>query len=324
MRWIRYDIETVPQAEELLTSLLLELGIDSLQIEDDLPLSEDDRKKMFVDICPEPQKTGRATVTFYREETRPEEEAAFSARLEDVLRSRRDGTAGPLTVLKDYTADEDWINNWKQYFHPFNVGGLLIHPSWEVPAADVPGIRIAIDPGTAFGTGTHETTQLVLKALEKQVRPGDRVLDVGTGSGILAIAALKFGAGFVLGTDLDEMAVLSAGENAERNGIGRDCFRIVTANILDDTTLQKEACGMDIVAANILLPVILPLMKLAPSLLKDGGTFIASGLLAEQEEEVLQAVRDDPTWEKPSVSRQGEWIGLSVRKKQRGKESGSV
>ena len=215
---------------------------------------------------------------------------------------------GAGTITAGETEDKDWINNWKEFFKPFTVDDILIKPTWEeIPEEHRDKLMIEIDPGTAFGTGSHETTQLCIRQLRKYVRPGDRVLDIGTGSGILGIAAIKLGAGQAFGTDLDENAVEAAKENVEVNGIPAGQFPIVTGNILDDEALQSQA-GLgdnDIVVANILAPVIIALTGEADRHLKPGGIFITSGIIDMKEEDVLAAFETHPVWEVLETVHQG-------------------
>ena len=311
MKWKKYTLTTTTEAVDLISSMLDEIGIEGIEIEDNVPLTEQETKGMFIDILPElPPDEGVAKVSFYLEDASREAEILKQVR-EGVEELRAFVDPGAGTVEISETEDKDWINNWKQYFKPFTVDDILIKPTWEtVPPQDQDKLLIQIDPGTAFGTGQHETTQLCIRQLKKHVKPGDRVLDVGTGSGILGITALKLGAGEVFGTDLDENAITAVGENLEANGISQDRFRAVQGNIIDDETLQKEAgegCW-DIAVANILADVIIPLQKEIPAHLKDGGLFIASGIINMKEQAVREAVEANPLLEITEIHHQGEWV----------------
>ena len=176
---------------------------------------------------------------------------------------------------------------------------------------------IQIDPGTAFGTGTHETTQLCIRQIRKWLKEGDTVLDVGTGSGILAIAALKLGAMYAFGTDLDENAIVAAAENAEVNGITADQFKVIAGNIIDDEAVQAMT-GMecyDIAVANILAPVIIMLQGEIAKHIKHGGMFITSGIINTWEERVLEAFSGNDEFEVVDVAHQGEWVAITARRK---------
>ena len=321
MKWKKYTLTTTTEAVDLISSMLDEIGIEGIEIEDNVPLTEQETKGMFIDILPElPPDEGVARVSFYLEDASREAEILKQVR-EGVEELRAFVDPGAGTVEISETEDKDWINNWKQYFKPFTVDDILIKPTWEtVPPQDQDKLLIQIDPGTAFGTGQHETTQLCIRQLKKHVKPGDRVLDVGTGSGILGITALKLGAGEVFGTDLDENAITAVGENLEANSISQDRFRAVQGNIIDDETLQKEAgegCW-DIAVANILADVIIPLQKEIPAHLKDGGLFIASGIINMKEQAVREAVEANPLLEITEIHHQGEWVSVTARKRAAG------
>ena len=321
MKWKKYTLTTTTEAVDLISSMLDEIGIEGIEIEDNVPLTEQETKGMFIDILPElPPDEGVARVSFYLEDASREAEILKQVR-EGVEELRAFVDPGAGTVEISETEDKDWINNWKQYFKPFTVDDILIKPTWEtVPPQDQDKLLIQIDPGTAFGTGQHETTQLCIRQLKKHVKPGDRVLDVGTGSGILGITALKLGAGEVFGTDLDENAITAVGENLKANGISQDRFRAVQGNIIDDETLQKEAgegCW-DIAVANILADVIIPLQKEIPAHLKDGGLFIASGIINMKEQAVREAVEANPLLEITEIHHQGEWVSVTARKRAAG------
>ena len=322
MKWLKFTIDTTTEAEDFISELLNELGVEGIEIEDNVPLTESDTKGMFIDILPElPPDEGKARVTFYLDEDKPQ------AEVEKLLADIREGLretaqfidVGAGTITAGETEDKDWINNWKEFFKPFTVDDILIKPTWEeVPEEHRDKLMIEIDPGTAFGTGSHETTQLCIRQLKKYVQPGDRVLDIGTGSGILGIAAVKLGAGHVFGTDLDENAVEAAKENVEVNGIPAEQFPIVTGNILDDEQVQAQA-GIgdnDIVVANILAPVIIALTGEADRHLKPGGIFITSGIIDMKEADVLAAFAAHPVWEVLETVRQGEWVSVTARKRE--------
>ncbi|MEG1576831.1 MAG: 50S ribosomal protein L11 methyltransferase, partial [Clostridium sp.] len=225
---------------------------------------------------------------------------------------------GAGTIAASETEDKDWINNWKQYFKPFTVDDILIKPTWEpVPEDCGDKLLIQIDPGTAFGTGQHETTQLCLRQLKKYVTPETRVLDVGTGSGILGITALKLGAKEVFGTDLDENAITAVGENLAANGISSDKFRVLQGNIIDDQAVQDQVgyeC-YDVAVANILANIIIMLQKEVAVHIKKGGIFITSGIINTKEDDVKAAFAANDAFEIIDVTYQGEWVSVTARKK---------
>lgn len=316
MKWNRFTVKTKTEAEDIVISTLAEVGIEGVEIQDKQPLTEEDKAQMFVDIMPEgPADDGIAYLNFYLEE-----DADKEAILKDVREALDDlknfMDIGEATIEESQTEDKDWINNWKQYFHQFYVDDILIVPSWEeVKAEDKDKMILHIDPGTAFGTGMHETTQLVIRQLKKYVTPDTEMLDVGTGSGILGIVALKLGAKHVLGTDLDPCAVPAVAENKEANQIVDETFDMVIGNIIDDKAIQDQAGyeKYDIVTANILADVLIPLTLVIVNQMKKGAYYITSGILDVKEEVVVEAVKAAGLTV-VEVTHQGEWVSVTARK----------
>ena len=314
MKWNRFTVKT--KTEAIVISTLAEVGIEGVEIQDKQPLTEEDKAQMFVDIMPEgPADDGIAYLNFYLEE-----DADKEAILKDVREALDDlknfMDIGEATIEESQTEDKDWINNWKQYFHQFYVDDILIVPSWEeVKAEDKDKMILHIDPGTAFGTGMHETTQLVIRQLKKYVTPDTEMLDVGTGSGILGIVALKLGAKHVLGTDLDPCAVPAVAENKEANQIVDETFDMVIGNIIDDKAIQDQAGyeKYDIVTANILADVLIPLTPVIVNQMKKGAYYITSGILDVKEEVVVEAVKAAGLTV-VEVTHQGEWVSVTARK----------
>ena len=316
MKWNRFTVKTKTEAEDIVISTLAEVGIEGVEIQDKQPLTEEDKAQMFVDIMPEgPADDGVAYLNFYLEE-----DADKEAILKDVREALDDlknfMDIGEATIEESQTEDKDWINNWKQYFHQFYVDDILIVPSWEeVKAEDKDKMILHIDPGTAFGTGMHETTQLVIRQLKKYVTPDTEMLDVGTGSGILGIVALKLGAKHVLGTDLDPCAVPAVAENKEANQIVDETFDMVIGNIIDDKAIQDQAGyeKYDIVTANVLADVLIPLTPVIVNQMKKGAYYITSGILDVKEEVVVEAVKAAGLTV-VEVTHQGEWVSVTARK----------
>lgn len=316
MKWNRFTVKTKTEAEDIVISTLAEVGIEGVEIQDKQPLTEEDKAQMFVDIMPEgPADDGVAYLNFYLEE-----DADKEAILKDVREALDDlknfMDIGEATIEESQTEDKDWINNWKEYFHQFYVDDILIVPSWEeVKAEDKDKMILHIDPGTAFGTGMHETTQLVIRQLKKYVTPDTEMLDVGTGSGILGIVALKLGAKHVLGTDLDPCAVPAVAENKEANQIVDETFDMVIGNIIDDKAIQDQAGyeKYDIVTANILADVLIPLTPVIVNQMKKGAYYITSGILDVKEEVVVEAVKAAGLTV-VEVTHQGEWVSVTARK----------
>ena len=316
MKWNRFTLKTKTDAEDMVICTLAEVGIEGVEIQDKKPLTEEDKAQMFVDIMPEePADDGIAYLNFYLEEDADKEAILKDVRAAlDELKSYMD--IGEATIEESQTEDKDWINNWKQYFHQFYVDDILIVPSWEeVKAEDQDKMILHIDPGTAFGTGMHETTQLVIRQLKKYVTPDTEMLDVGTGSGILGIVAIKLGAKHVLGTDLDPCAVPAVAENKEANGIPEEAFDMMIGNIIDDKEVQDQAGyeKYDIVTANILADVLIPLTPVIVHQMKKGAYYITSGILDVKEEVVVEAVKAAGLTV-VEVTHQGEWVSVTARK----------
>ena len=318
MKWKKFTLTTTTEAVDLISYTLDELGIEGIEIEDNIPLTEKETKGMFIDILPElPPDEGVAKVSFYLDED--DDIPAMMAKVKEALEELKPFTdLGACTFAESETEDKDWINNWKQYFKPFTVDHILIKPTWEtVPEEHKDKLLIQIDPGTAFGTGMHETTQLCIRQLEKYVTPDSEVLDVGTGSGILGITALKLGAKHVFGTDLDENAITAVGENLASNGIAPEQFKVVQGNIIDDKAVQDEVKYeyYDIAVANILADVIIMLQKEIPVHIKKNGIFITSGIIDMKEEAVKAAFEANDAFEIVEITHQGEWVSVTARKK---------
>ena len=316
MKWNQFRLKTTTEAEDIVSSMLADLGIEGVQIEDKIPLTQSDKEQMFVDILPDmPEDDGCAYLTFYLDEEVDKHEMLLKVRQElEEMRSYLN--VGDCTIEESQTEDVDWVNNWKQYFHQFYIDDILVIPSWEnVEAKDSDKMVIHIDPGTAFGTGMHETTQLCIRQLKKYVTEDTEILDVGCGSGILGMLALKFGAKHSVGTDLDPCAIDATYENMDNNGISRDQYEVMIGNIIDDKEVQDKVGyeQYDIVAANILADVLVPLTPVIIHQLKKGGIYITSGIIEDKEEVVVEAVKKAGL-EVLEVNHQGEWVSVTARK----------
>ena len=316
MKWKSFRLKTTTQAEDIVSSMLADLGIEGVQIEDKIPLTAADKEQMFVDILPETEADdGIAYLSFYLEEDADTESILKNVRQElDEMSEFMD--LGECSIEESETEDVDWVNNWKQYFHQFYVDDVLIIPSWEdVKPEDEDKMVIHIDPGTAFGTGMHETTQLCIRQIRKHVTPDTEILDVGCGSGILGMLALKFGAKHSVGTDLDPCAIDATYENMEVNGISKDQYEVMIGNIIDDKAVQDKVgyeC-YDIVVANILADVLVALTPVIVNQMKKGGIYITSGIIDDKEETVVEAVKKAGL-EVLEVTYQGEWVSVTARK----------
>ena len=316
MKWNKFTLKTRSEVEDIVISTLADVGIEGVEIQDKQPLTESDKLPMFVDIMPDiPDDDGIAYLNFYLDVDEDKEKVladvrAALAEMQEFL------DLGECTITESETEDKDWINNWKQYFKQFYVDDILIIPSWEeVKPEDQDKMIIHIDPGTAFGTGMHETTQLCIRQLKKYVTKDTELLDVGTGSGILSIIALKLGARHAVGTDLDPCAVPAVEENKEVNGIPVEAFDMMIGNIIDDKEVQDKVGyeKYDIVTANILADVLVPLTPVIVHQMKPGAVYITSGILDVKEEVVKEAVVAAGL-EVVEVTHQGEWVSVTARK----------
>lgn len=327
MKWTKFKVKTITEAEDIIISTLYDIGFEGAQIEDKVPLTAWEKEQMFVDILPDgPEDDGVAYLSFFVEETDDGklmmngEETTAEAILESVKAELTDlqqfMDIGEGTVEVDETEDIDWINNWKQYFHQFYIDELLVIPSWEeVKEEDKDKMILHIDPGTAFGTGMHETTQLCIRQIKKYLTEDTVLLDVGTGSGILGILALMYGAKKVVGTDLDPCAVPAVEENLEANHIDASLFDMMIGNIITEKEVQDKVgyeC-YDIVVANILADVLVPLTPIIVNQLKPGGIYITSGIIDDKEQTVRDAVTAAGL-EILEVTYQGEWVSVTARK----------
>ena len=316
MKWNKFTLKTRSEVEDIVISTLADVGIEGVEIQDKQPLTESDKQQMFVDIMPDiPDDDGIAYLNFYLDVDEDKEKVladvrAALAEMQEFL------DLGECTITESETEDKDWINNWKQYFKQFYVDDILIIPSWEeVKPEDRDKMIIHIDPGTAFGTGMHETTQLCIRQIRKYTTETTKILDVGCGSGILGMLALKFGAEHSVGTDLDPCAIDATYENMENNGGSRDKYEVMIGNIINDKEVQDKVgyeC-YDIVAANILAPVLVELTPVIVNQLKPGGIYITSGIIDDKEEMVKEAVAKAGL-ELLEVTYQGEWVCVTARK----------
>ncbi|HAB61955.1 MAG TPA: 50S ribosomal protein L11 methyltransferase [Lachnospiraceae bacterium] len=294
MKWTKFALETTTQAVDLVSNMLDELGIEGIEIEDKVPITEEEKKEMFIDILPDlGEDDGKAIVSFYISDGE-DKDSILSSVKEGLVELADFVEVGDMEIAVSVTEDKDWINNWKQYWKPFRVADdIIIKPTWEtLEEKKENDLVIEIDPGTAFGTGSHETTKLCIQGLRKYITDETVLLDVGSGSGILSIIGLKLGAKSALGTDIDPNAIHAMYENAEVNGITEEEVVVKIGNIIDDQTLQEEV-GMekyDIVVANILADVIIPLSAEIGKHLKKDGLYITSGIINMKRDEVKEAI----------------------------------
>lgn len=316
MKWTKITIETTTQATDMLSYILGEYGVEGIEVEDKIPLSEGDKKAMFIDILPElPPDDGVAYVSCYIDEQM--DVKALCRYIDSQLkRLSADMDVGSGLISIGETEDKDWMNNWKEFFHPFRLeDNIVIQPTWtESAEVKTDDIVVHIDPGTAFGTGSHETTKLCITNLKKYIRPDGitEVFDAGCGSGILSIIAMKLGAARVYGVDIDELAVKASKENLELNQIPKERYRIEKGDVLGDKEFVARIAGTgqyDIVVANILADVIIPLSGVVRAFMKEGGVFITSGIIQTKTEEVKTALIRNG-FDILDISYMGEWVSI--------------
>lgn len=318
MKWKKYTIETTTAAEDFMSSMLMDLGIEGIEIEDNIPLTKEDQADMFIDFLPElPPDEGKSHVSFYIEDD-GKDQSEILKKVKIGLEELRDTVdVGSGMILSSETEDLDWINNWKKFFSSFTIENILIKPTWEdVKPEDKDKFMIEIDPGISFGTGKHETTQLCIRQLIKYIKDGHpKVLDVGCGSGILSIVALKLGASEVVGTDLDADCMISTHENMKVNHLDEKLGTFYVGNLIDDVDLQKQVGTeeYDIVVANILADVIIPMAPVIPDRLRKGGYFITSGIIDFKEDEVRGAI-EKTGLKVIEINHQGEWVNITAQK----------
>lgn len=318
MKWDKYTIDTTTEAEDFISMMLSENGIEGIEIEDNVPLTKEETGEMFIDFPPElSPDEGKSKVSFYLEAGEDHTETLKAVRIGlEQLRSMVEIGSGDITSSQ--TEDIDWINNWKQFFQSFYIDDILIKPTWEpLKEEDKNKFLIEIDPGISFGTGKHETTQLCIRQIRKYLKEGERVLDVGCGSGILSIAALKLGAGSVVGTDVDGDCITSTHENMTVNHLAENSGEFYVGNLIDDKVFQEKiGTGYDLVVANILADIIIPMAPALYQCAKEQGVLITSGIIDFKENEVKEAL-EQAGFEILEVNHQGEWVNVTARKNQR-------
>ncbi|MBO6065695.1 MAG: 50S ribosomal protein L11 methyltransferase [Lachnospiraceae bacterium] len=326
MKWNVIRIRTTNDVTDYLAGILFDLGFEGIEVTDTVQLSEQEKKAMFIDFLPELDETDRtAVVTCYTEENVDPGQAISQIR-EELEEYRVFLNPDAVSFETGVTEDTDWINNWKQFFKSFAVDeDIYIKPTWEPMKEEFKDkLVIEIDPGTAFGTGSHETTRLAIANMKKYLKPGDRLLDIGTGSGILSVIGMKLGAGKAIGTDIDPIAVRVAGENAEANGLSvfagtvsevpDGSVAFYTGNMLDDEAfcVPFSEQKYPIVVANILADVIIPLAPVVRRFLLPGGVFVCSGIINLMEEKTKKALTD-LGYEILNEERMNDWVSYAVR-----------
>ena len=321
MQWLELTIRTASEAIELVAANLTLLGFDSFIIDDETEfhefLEQNRQYWDYVDQQLEQQMKGLSQIRLYVEDgaQAPETVSFLRSQLQAMRRQYPGIAFGPLELAVANVRDEDWENNWKQYYQPIPIGRrLLVVPQWLQPENPERRIPVLLDPGMIFGTGAHASTQMCMEALEGCVRGGERVIDLGSGSGILSITALLLGAAHATGVDIDPKAEDIARENAAINGLHADRFCACTGDVIGDSARMEElaAGGYDIVLANIVADVIIPLAPVAPHFLRPAGTFICSGILDVRLDEVRAAL-EAAGLTVTAENRRDDWCCLTAR-----------
>ena len=316
MNYKKYTINTTSEAEEYVCFILSELGIDSVEIEDLLPVEDEKQGGTFEELQPDrPEDDGSSRVSFYLEEDADEKELLDKIK-EELLYAKSFMDIGEGSIEESFTKEEDWINNWKDYFKAFTIDKLLIKPTWDdttTPAENQ--VVIDIDPGVSFGTGKHESTYMVLNKMQELIKPGDRTLDVGCGSGILSVAALKLGAEYVAGTDIDEDCISSTAENMALNGFSGKSEDFFAGDLTSDEALRERLNlgSYDLVFANILADIIIGMSDVLASSVKKGGYLITSGIINFKEDAVKETLKNSGLIVE-EIYRMGEWRSIVARR----------
>ena len=297
MEWLELKIDTSPSGLDAVTELLEQQGITGVIIDDEADFKDFlEHNKQYWDYVDEEllrEKAGVSRVTFYLERNEAALHTIAQVRIAMSELKKAHPDYAPLRLTIDNVADADWENNWKKFYKPMEIGDrLLVVPQWEQAKRDHGRVKLVLNPGLTFGTGSHATTRLCLTALEEAVHGGETVLDLGCGSGILSIAALVLGAKDAFACDIDEKCVDVAYENAALNGIGKDRYTVLVGDVLSNGALRETlGGGYDVVVANIVADVIIGLAPMVRQFLKPGGLFLCSGIIDDRAEEVLAKLR---------------------------------
>jgi len=321
MNWTELCIFTSTEGSDILCGCLLGIGINGFVVRDSKDFEEFLENKTsnwdYIDDDLMNLKDCETSVTVYLPDNAQGKEMfdSIKSELSRLKEIDEENAFGRLEYEFKNVCEEDWANNWKQYFKPLCVGDkLLIKPSWEEAPADDNRIILEIDPASSFGTGQHNTTQLCLELLEKNINGNEKVLDLGCGSGILSIAAILLGADYCTAVDIDQNSVKIAKENAEKNNIPKEKYTAYCGNVITDNELVKTiGNGYKIVVANIVADVLIGMSDLFSDFLTDDGILIMSGIIVERKDEVIEAV-ENQGFKVISVAEKDGWAAVSMKK----------
>ena len=323
MDWIQVTIFTSPEGIEPVSGRLYQLGVTGIEIEDEDDfksfLEENRQSWDYVDDELVERMSGETKVKIYLSDNAAGHDMLHSVRdtLAQLKAIDAEGAFGRLELSLDNVNEEDWANNWKQYFKPLEVGDkILILPEWETLDKITNRTVFTVNPGMSFGTGSHQTTQLCIEELENCITDQTHVLDLGCGSGILSIIALLLGAPDATAVDIDPNAVEIACQNAERNGIRKETYRAFAGNVLEDHALMDKISDKryDVVVANIVADVIIPLSDIVPELIRPGGIYITSGIIADRKDDVLSRY-ENSCFQIERIREKGDWVSIVMRLK---------
>ena len=322
MIWTKYIIKTATKDADIISSILMDYDITDIQIENNVQLTDEELNAMYADFAYDlPEDDGSCIIDFYIEFDENGTNRLKTEEKLDALKAELKEAEGifgiePVSFESLEVDSYDWENNWKAYFKPFMVDDIWIRPTWEeLPEGSEGKTEIVIDPGMAFGTGTHETTRLCLKAVNEYLKPGDEFCDLGCGSGILGIAASKLGAKNVTEVDIDASAVETAKENFAQNKIEEN-VSFLTGDLVENEELKEKLCGnkADLICANIMAEVLKMMMPGLSGYLKEGGVLVMSGILNEKEELIKEAAGENKDLEYIKTVRDGDWCAVYVKK----------
>lgn len=317
MNWLELTIDTSHAGLDAVCDLLARHDVTSLMIDDEAEFNEFlEQNHQYWDYVDEElveDMRGVSRVTFYLERTEAAIDTVAHIRIDMAALKKEHPEYAPMLLSVTPTADEDWENNWKKFYKPMEIGDrLLVVPEWE-QVKDTSRVAVRLNPGLTFGTGSHATTRMCLQALEKHVHGGEKVLDLGCGSGILSITALRLGAASAFACDIDEKCVDVAYENAALNGVGKDVYTVRWGDVLTDAALKADmGGGYDIVVANIVADVIMGLSDKVRPFMKEGGLFICSGIIDTRADEVLAKLKSDG-WQVPEQRNNEGWFSFACQ-----------